>query len=223
MESFINDTINNAQAVIADATKNMMNVITEDTSEQQSTQPETNVSVNNGIKEVKKQKSKIYIKSMLNKQVCVPFQYVDNTIKQILENEIKRLYTGKCISEGFIDPKSIRIKEYSSGVLKDDNVLFDTVFECLICNPPTGMKLNFVVTNITKAGVRGRIYDKNDPLDIFIVRDHFYNNKEFTKIKVDDEVKISVIGTRYELNDKKITVLGEFIAITKRAQLVIKQ
>ena len=76
------------------------------------------------------------------------------------------------------------------------------------------------ITNITKAGIKCVWEDENiSPVIVFIARDHNYKNKYFHEIeknfetspKQKNNIKIKVIGIRYELNDEKISVLAELI------------
>ena len=133
----------------------------------------------------------------------------------VIENIIKTKYEGKCIQEGFIKPGSSKILTYSSGELAADNVVFEVVFECLVCCPVEGMHISCVAKNITKAGIRAEVESgtESSPVIIFIARDHHYKNKNFSKIKEDDNIRIRVIGQRFELNDPNISILGELIDI----------
>ena len=97
-------------------------------------------------------------------------------------------------------------------------------FECLLCNPVEGMNMKVVVKNVTKAGLRCEIKGNVSPVIAFVARDHHNRNKNFSTIKVDDEIIIKVVGIRYELNDEYISVIGElFINKMKKApKLIIK-
>ena len=53
-------------------------------------------------------------------------------------------------------------------------------------------------------------YDPS-PLVIFIARDHHFQNAYFNNINESDIIHIRVIGQRYELNDKFISVIAEII------------
>ena len=44
---------------------------------------------------------------------------------------------------------------------------------------------------------------------IFIARDHHYNSQKFSQINVDNEIKVKVLGQRFELNDPFISVIAE--------------
>ena len=46
---------------------------------------------------------------------------------------------------------------------------------------------------------------------VFIARDHYYKNKYFSSIKEDQQITIKVIGTRFELNDKYISVIADLV------------
>ena len=157
----------------------------------------------------------IYFPSMLSRRVIIPMKNVGEGVVAVIEKIIKSKYEGKCIQEGYIKPNSSKVLTYSSGELTAENVVFEVVFECLICCPVEGMHISCVAKNITKAGIKAEVdtSDEKSPVIIFIARDHHYKNKSFSKIKEDDNMKIRVIGQRYELNDPNISILGELIDI----------
>tara|TARA_B100000674_G_C37832356_1_gene911151 strand:+ start:233 stop:772 length:540 start_codon:yes stop_codon:yes gene_type:complete len=150
----------------------------------------------------------IYMQNILTRKVLLPFVLLGGNIKELLSQKVAELYEGKCIREGFIKKKSCNIISYSAGVLKNNNVVFDVMFECLVCRPSEGMKFKVTVTNITKAGIRAE-YKQDSPVVVFISRDHTYKNKIFNNINVGDNIYIRVIGIRYELNDSFISIIAD--------------
>ena len=153
---------------------------------------------------------KLYNKTILSKDFTVSFNKLNKHIENYLLDSIKKKYEGKCISSGFVKINSCKIVSYSSGTILDgDKIIFNIVFECDICIPCEGLKIDFIVKNITKAGIRAEINEDNSPMIIFLARDHHYNNAKFSKIKNEDIISVKVIGKRFELNDKAISVLGE--------------
>jgi hypothetical protein len=138
-----------------------------------------------------------------------------NTMQQIIENEI----SNKCIVEGYIKPNSIVILSHSNGIQENQNIKFQVVFECLVCNPSEGQFINCVAKNITKAGIRAEVEEADNPLIIFVARDHNYLNKLFSNVKVDQKIVIRVIGSRFELHDSKISVIGEIIKSSRMSKL----
>jgi hypothetical protein len=91
-------------------------------------------------------------------------------------------------------------------------VEFQVVFECLICNPAEGHKVDCVTKSITKAGIHAEVtIDGIVPMKIFIARDHNYSNQTFGQIKENDTIKVQIIGKRFELNDPYIVAIASLV------------
>lgn len=169
------------------------------------------------IQQNKKKKNKkigvvdIFHNSMITKKISVPIHNVGKNIRETLEKIIANEIEGKCIAEGYVKENSTRIMTYSCGVVHSNNIVFDVVFECSICLPVEGMHINCVAKNITKAGIRAETEDSPSPIVIFVARDHNASNNKFAKVTPGRKIKIRVIGQRYELNDKYISIIAELI------------
>ena len=164
-----------------------------------------------------------YMLNALNRKVTLPFSSIGNNVPELLLESLVREYEGKCIREGYIKSRSIRILNYTCGRLMATNAIFNVNFECLICNPVEGMNMKVVVKNVTKAGLRCELKGDVSPIIAFIARDHHHKNKNFSTINVDDEIIIKVVGIRYELNDTYISVIGELVTNRlKKSKLIIK-
>jgi DNA-directed RNA polymerase subunit E'/Rpb7 len=159
--------------------------------------------------------SHIFMRSLLTQKIVLSFNEINNNIYNILEAKIKSFNENKCIKEGFIKNNSVKLLTYSSGELFGNKVLFECVFECLITNPVESMLINCVAKSLTKVGVRAELVldDGSSPYIIFIARDHHYNNEMFSQIKENDILQVRILGQRYELNDKFISVIAELISI----------
>lgn len=185
--------------------------------------------VNSGKRDVKNTKEVgVYMKNMLTRKVHLNFNNVGKNIKETLEKKLMKDYEGKCSVEGFIKPNTTKIVSYSSGLLVENQVMFEVVFECMVCCPVEGMHIKCNVQNITQAGIRAIINDDVSPIVVYISRDHHYNNTYFSKVKENDDIAIKVIGQRYELNDAHVSVMGELIEprvekYKKKTKLVIEK
>ena len=153
----------------------------------------------------------LYMKNIIDRKIKLPFRLVGGNINQIILQKLSRQLEGRCSNEGFIKPNSISIITHSSGIVNEDYVIFDVGLECLICRPVEGMKISCVVRNVTKAGIRAEIDNPISPLIIFIARDHNYQSAYFSSRKEGDNIVIRVIGQRFELNDKHISVIATLI------------
>lgn len=160
----------------------------------------------------------LYNKIIISKKISIPMLNVGSNLKNNLKKIIENSITGKCINEGFIKPNSIEIISYSNGLLHQTNIVFLVVFECLSCNPVEGQTINCIAKNITKAGIRAQVDDENNPLVIFIARDHNYLNKLFSTVKENQEITVRVIGQRFELNDKNISIIANLVDTKNRGK-----
>lgn len=156
----------------------------------------------------------VFHKSMLERKVALHINQVGTQVKRNLEAKLNDIMCDKCISEGFVRSKSIRIINYSSGDIDGDKVMFTCVFECDICNPVENMYIHCSVKTVTKAGVHCEYIDSESgaiPMQIFVARDHHYNDADFNDLEDGAAIRVKVIGTRYELNDPHICVIASLL------------
>jgi hypothetical protein len=75
-----------------------------------------------------------------------------------------------------------------------------------------GMLIQCVAKNITKAGIRAESANEvPSPVVVFIAKDHHFNNEYFADVKEGDKINVRVIGQRFELNDKYISIIAEIV------------
>jgi DNA-directed RNA polymerase subunit E'/Rpb7 len=157
------------------------------------------------------QQQGLYNQILINRSIPISINNIGNNIKETLETAIAFQIEGKCIVEGFIKPNSIEIITFSSGLVTGSFVVFEVVFQCYVCSPVEGMNITCIAKHINKAGIRAEINETPSPLVIFIARDHNYMSPLFSQVKDNDEIKVRVIGQRFELNDKYISIIAELI------------
>jgi len=162
-------------------------------------------------KKGKKRGIGIYMQNVLYKQVTLAFRNIGNNVAELLSEKISRDFEGKCIEEGYIKLNSIRLLSFSSGEIRGTEVLFTISFECLVCRPVEGQRFKCIVKNITKAGIRAETSEAISPVIVFIARDHHHSIQSFSKLEENAEINVRVIGIRYELNDKYISVIAEYV------------
>jgi DNA-directed RNA polymerase subunit E'/Rpb7 len=155
----------------------------------------------------------VFIRSMLNQKVILSITEIGNNLKQNLEKKLIHKNEGKCITEGYIRPNSIKIIQFSSGLINNENIEFQTVFECMLCYPVEGMLIECNTRTITKAGIHAEVIleDGIVPITVFVARDHHNTSKYFASIKENMKILTKVIGVRFELNDPYICVISSLI------------
>jgi len=159
-----------------------------------------------------KEINQVYSPCQITKSVILPMTGIGRSLQQTLENTITKMVGGKCIVQGYIRPGSIRVITFSSGIIKGENVIFEVVFNCEVCYPVSGMNLNCIAKNITKAGIRAESADEQQsPFILFIARDHYFASEYFNSIEENEKFVARVIAQRFELNDKYISIIAELI------------
>lgn len=157
--------------------------------------------------------SLLYSRAVLSQKVQLPFILVGTNIEKTIQHTISSKIEGKCIVEGYVKPGSIKIINISSGTLQGRFIEFEVVFECNICCPVEGMQIKCYAKNITQAGIRAftSLDEKNSPVIIYVSRDHHSSNEYFNSVREKDAIRIRVIGQRFELNDKQVSIIGELL------------
>lgn len=170
----------------------------------------------------------LFQENVLTRKITLPVNYIKNQ-NSIINNLTKYLnnnYSGKCIEEGYILKNSIKIMTYSNGMCKSDSLEFSVVFNAFICHIFENMIIDCKIESITKAGFKCSAilddsiktenltkYITESPIIVFCARDHHYDNEKFTEYDITDNniVRVRVLGSRYELNDEYISVIGVLI------------
>jgi DNA-directed RNA polymerase subunit E'/Rpb7 len=155
----------------------------------------------------------IYSRCLLTRKVVLPITFIGKNLDEVMEEYIQNTFEGKCVVEGFVKPNSSKIIRYSSGIIeRGSNVVFELVFECDICFPVEGMLMSCVVKNTVKAGIRAESStDVPSPFVVFVAKDHHFTSQQFSEVQVGDIINIRVIGQRFELNDKAVSIIGELV------------
>ena len=157
--------------------------------------------------------SSLYSKCLLSRRVTLPFTSLGrgDTVKDILLRHVQDQIENKCTIEGFVHPNTCNIITFSGGVVSGSAVKFDVAFECDVCSPAEGAIISCVAKNVTHAGIRAVIDAKITPVVIYVSRDHHLSDDYFDSIKSDDKIMVRVIGQRFELHDKHVSIIGELI------------
>ena len=155
--------------------------------------------------------NKLYTNIIISRKINIPMLNIGGNLKDNMLKIIENQISGKCIMEGYVKSNSVNILSYSNGIQENETIKFQVVFECLVCNPSEGQFITCIAKNITKAGIRAEVEDDDNSLIIFVARDHNYLNKSFSNVKENQEIIVRVIGQRFELNDKNISVIADLV------------
>jgi len=155
----------------------------------------------------------LFSRCLLTRKITLMINHIGKNIQETLEEYIQSTYEGKCTVEGYVKPNSCKLITYSNGMIERGiYILFEVVFECDVCFPVEGMLISCVAKNITKAGIRAESDTiVPSPIIIFIAKDHHYSSAYFNSVKEGQKITARVIGQRFELNDKYVSIIGELV------------
>lgn len=151
----------------------------------------------------------LFERRQLIKSVHVRSKFLQKNIQSSLLSQLKLSYEGKCITEGYIQPDSITITNYTLGRANyiKGGIDYDVTFQADICMPHAGQRFKAPVKLKTKVG----IHAKTSPIEVLIPRDLHLGNEEFENIKLDEEVEFEVVGSQYKQDDDTIVVVGRLL------------
>ena len=154
--------------------------------------------------------SNIFHKELIEKQVNIPFKSINTSLMKLFKRYISRNVEGKCCKEGYIARNMSDIVSYTAGNVSGSEVVYNIVVRVYVCYPYEDMEVPCIVESITKIGMKAIVSKNENPMVIFISREH---NPQVDMEKYDEgsDIKVKIIGHRFEINDKYISALGELI------------
>ena len=161
----------------------------------------------------------LYHPTLIQHKVCLPFSEIHdfNNLRGQLMRHVSAQMSGKCIAEGFVKPDSCNIRSHSVGIFAGGNISFNLEIECMLCCPPEGTVMQCVAKTVTQAGIRAHACMEPSPVIIYISREMHEassaQSRMMDSIKPDDTFTMRVIGKRFELNDKHVSIIGELTTV----------
>ncbi len=142
---------------------------------------------------------------------------ITNNIDQIVLDKLKDKLGDKCLRYGLIKKDSIDI--LSRSVCYFNNGQFNSSlcvkvrFIAEICNPLDNQIIECKVSSQNKMGILAYIGDNLNlsPLIILLAKQHHLNNEIFKNIKTDDIIRVKVVGKKFDINDKQISIIGSLV------------
>lgn len=138
----------------------------------------------------------------------------------ILLEKLRESLEGVCSRFGYIQPGSIEIVRRSAGLFIkqhfNGHIAYDVICKAQVCNPPQGAIVKSIVRNKNAMGIfaESTIEGLDDPvLDVIVPKRAagIVSEIDLDELEVGDEIYISVQGKRYQLNDKKISIIGKAV------------
>lgn len=164
----------------------------------------------------------IFMRMLLNDKVKLEPAFLSKRYKEEVLRRLKLRLEGVCSRHGFIKPNSIQLHKVCMGKVElvslNGNVQFDVSFYADICNPLIGSVIKSKVLNVNKFGI---LAEAEGVVEIIIAKNSIGIQSEIdlNRVRIGDELLIEVVGKKFELNDKKISLIGR---VVKDAKAILK-
>lgn len=178
----------------------------------------------------------IFMKVLINEKVKLEPRYLNRNYKNELIKRLNEKLAGKCTRHGYIKKNSIEIYKITPGMIEmislNGTVNYDIYFHAEVCNPMLGTMLNVKVINTNKFGIlaeSGYTDDETNEflniIEIIIAKNSvsIVSDTDLDNISKGDELKVEVIGKKYELNDKQIKIFGKIVVDPKKKTIINDQ
>lgn len=156
----------------------------------------------------------IFIRMQLCEKIKLEPAFISSSYKDEVLKRLKAKVEGICTKHGYIRPDSIEIYKVCSGRVEliglNGSTVFDVYFWADVCNPLLGSILKCRVTNINKFGI---LVEAGNIIEAIVAKNSvsIQSDVDLEKVRIGDEVMIEVVGKKYELNDKKISLIARIV------------
>ena len=148
---------------------------------------------------------------------------LDARYQERILDKLRGSYEGVCSKFGFIKPNSLNILKKSQGKFVKEyfngHIRFDIHCYGESCNPVKGTVVTAVIKNKNQLGLlaESTMPDGTPILDIIIPIKSagIISQVDLDPLQIGDSISVEVMGKKYQIHDKKISIIGRAIASDK--------
>jgi len=162
----------------------------------------------------------MFIPIRFRTSIQLPISELHGDFDEILLLKLQDELEGKCSRFGFIKPDTLIIEKRSCGKFIKQHfngyVSYEVICRSDVCNPAKNSRVEAVVKNKNALGILAEsdivIHGKNITiLDIIVPRRAagIVSEIDLDELNIGDRFNVMVMGKSYQLNDKKISIIGK--------------
>lgn len=162
----------------------------------------------------------LYQLGTANSRIHIHPKYLTASLNEAIVAQIRQKVEGLCNRNGYVKKNSVSLLKRSVGLASSNEsngfVSFDVFYQVSICHPvanelyvcqiKTSNKLGFHVVPLYEE-INTELKAADNPLVIIIPKQHV-DAALLPELKPDVNVVVRIIGSRFELGDDKISVVG---------------
>lgn len=159
----------------------------------------------------------IYYRVLLNDRVKLEPKFICKNFKDHILSKLKSQFEGICSKHGYIKTDSIEIYKVAPGQVEmislSGLIVYDVAFYAEVCNPLLNSVIKAVVKNVNTFGMLAEV---DDILEIVIAKNSVNiqhdSNVNLDEVDIGDTITVQVIGKKFDLNSKKISIIGRVVS-----------
>ncbi len=164
----------------------------------------------------------VFNKNLCKETIKIEPKFLTSGLRAEITKRLKSKVEGVCSKHGYIKHDTIEVYKITPGVVElislAGNIVFDVYFHADICNPMIGSVVNAVISNINRFGILAEAgyYIKDEylsVLEIIIAKNsvNIQSEVDLEELKLGDEIKVEILGKKFELGEKKISAIGRVV------------
>ena len=152
----------------------------------------------------------------LVRNVHIDSQFLQRNIQASLVAQLRMKYEGRCLSEGYVNEKSITVIEHSLGRVNyiKGGLEYTVKFQADLCMPHPGQVFRMPVVLKSKLG----LHAESKPIKALLPRDLHIGVTDFEEVNDKEEIEYEVVGARFQQGDESSVVLGKLLKIVQPVQ-----
>jgi DNA-directed RNA polymerase subunit E'/Rpb7 len=169
----------------------------------------------------------IFMTSILSEKIRLAPHQISKNYRDIITEAIKLKTEGVCTKYGYVLPGSVDIFKISPGIMRmvslNGDVVYNVQFKADVCNPVIGITLKATIINTNNFGILAEtsikvLDDTGKTMNIPVIETvitkqgvGIAGNVDLKALKIGDVINVEVLAKKFELNDKKISVVGKVV------------
>ena len=154
-------------------------------------------------------------KVLIKERIKLEPQYLTHDFQKELNHRLRQKVEGQCTKHGYIRKGSIDIYKIIPGKVElvglNGFTVYDIYFYADVCNPLIGSVINrFGILADVKLSEGNHV---NSVIEIIVAKNsvNIVSEIDLENIKVGDEINVEVVGKKFNLGDKRISVIGRIV------------
>ena len=150
----------------------------------------------------------LYNKNLLSKKLSVGCDELSEDITELLKSKLIESVGNRCLKEGYVNKDTIKIVNRTIGKINPNHfngeVYYNIQYEADVCYPKKDMVVSCKIKNINQLGIMA----EEDCLTIVVAKQYMDKTIDIGKFMIGQKINVSILGSRFDLNDKFITIIG---------------